>query len=275
MEELYQLFEQLRLDVYSFLSKELSDLNEFRVFVSSPPPAWKLERQKPLSDYHLECIKTDDAFHEIYMVLSQYTTWYNYELLKSIVEKYANPPIKQRMQHYCTKLNEFEERIILDSVKDISFCQPQQNSITIIIKMPNHQCKQLHLNEIRKMQHALADEAGIERAAVRIYKVVEGSVEIIFLVPLALAPYLIVSSICPLLTSQESLPESVDKRCVHTIHTEEAVRLMGVSVLILSRMFCVSVLHCIHCHTSNMFSFIPEVTPITQASIACYSMPVT
>ena len=275
LEELYQEFEDLRVAVYDCLSKEPPDLNQFRVFVSSPPPAWKMKRQKRLTDGHLERIKKDDTFHEIYMVLSQYIDWYNYELLKSIVEKYADPPIKQRMQDYCAKLDEFEERTNLDSVKNIPFCQPQPDSVVVTVNIPNHQPDQFRLRESRKVKHTLADEAGIDHGAIRLQIIVKSSVEIIFLVPLALAPYLLVSSICPLLTSQEPLPENVHERCVRVIHTEEAFRLMGVGVLCQSRIHSVfvSIVHCIHCHMSEMFSFIPEATHAAQASIACSPAP--
>ena len=221
------------MDVYRFLSKKAPDLKEFRVFVSSPPPAWKIKRQKPLIDVDLDRIMKSDEFHEIYMVLSQYINWYNYELLNRIVEEYGNPSIKQQMENYRTKIDEFEEHTNLDSVKNIPLCQPQPDSVAIIVRMPNSQCNQFQLNEIRMMQHTFADEAGIDHAAVRTHMVVQSSVEVIFLVPLALAPYLIVSSVCPLLTSQEPLPEDVYERCVQIIHTEEAFRLMGVGVLTL------------------------------------------
>ena len=234
MKELHHLFEKLRMDVYRFLSKEPPDLNEFRVFVSSPPPAWKMKQQRSLTEVDLDRIMKSDKFHEIYMVLSQYINWYNYELLNSIVEEYGNPPIKQRMEDYCTRVDEFEERTTVDSVKNIPLCQPQPDSVAFIVRMPNHQCSQFHLNEIRRMQHALADEGGVDRAAVRTHMFVQSSVKIIFLVPLALAPYLMVSSVSPILSSQEPLPENVYERCVHVIHTEEAFRLMGVGVLILS-----------------------------------------
>ena len=230
IEDLYGIFKRLLMDVYRFLSKEPLDLKEFRVFVSFPPPAWKKKQQKSLSGVDLDRIMKSNEFHEIYMVVSQYVDWYNYELLKSIVEEYGNPPIKQRMQDYCTKVDEFEVRTSLEAVKNTPFGQPQSDSVALIARMPYHQCNQFHLSEIRKMGHTLADEADIEHAAVRTHMVVQSSVEIIFLVPLALAPYLMVRSICPLLTSQDPLPGSVYERCVHVIETKEAFRLMGVSV---------------------------------------------
>jgi len=75
MDELHQHFEKLRMDVYRFLSKKPPDLNEFRVFVSSPPPAWKMKRQRPLTEVDLDRIMKSDKFHEIYILLSQYINW--------------------------------------------------------------------------------------------------------------------------------------------------------------------------------------------------------
>jgi len=147
------------------------------------------------------------------------------------VEEYGSPTIKQQMEDYRTRVDEFEKNTDLDAVKNIPLFQTQSDSVAFVVRMPNHQCSQFRLNEIRIMHRALTDEAGIDCAAMRTHMIVPSSVTIIFLVPLALAPYLMVS---PFLTSQKPLPEDIYERCVRVIDAEEAFRLMGVGVLILS-----------------------------------------
>ena len=110
VEELHHLFEKLCMDVYRFLSKEPPDLKTFCVFVSSPLPPLKMKQQRQMTEVDIERIMKSDKFHEIYIVLSKYINWYDHELLKGIVEEYGNPPIKQQMQNYCTRVDGFEKR---------------------------------------------------------------------------------------------------------------------------------------------------------------------
>ena len=230
MDALHESFESLRMNVYSYLSSQKPDLKEFRVFVSSPPPAWKKKRQLPMTNVDLDRImKRETEFYEMFCVITQYTNWYNYELLKKIISRYGNPALKQQMENNCAELSDFESHTSADLIKSVSLSVPQPNSVSLVVRLPNHQCSQFYMSEIRTLQHAITDQAGVDQAALRIHMIVQSSVEIIFLVPIGLAPYLMVSSVSPLLTSQDPLPKDVYERCVHVVHAEEAFRLMGVS----------------------------------------------
>lgn len=246
IDHLYQAFETLRMDVFNYLDKTKPDLKEFSVFVSSPPPAWKTKRPKPMTDVNLDRIMNPETeFYQMFCIVSQYTSWYNYELLKKIINRYGDPDLRRKMEEYCTGLSEFESRTSAEVLKNIAFCRPQSDSVTIIANLPDHHCNQFTGSDIRKLKHALTDEAGTDPATLRTYMIHESSVEIIFLVPISLAPYLIVSSVCPLLASQGPLPENVYERCVHLVHVEEVFRLMGVSSFGMATIFttvCVCIL---------------------------------
>ena len=87
MEQLYQQFEALRMDVYSYLSNLKPNLGEFRVLVSSPLPTWKKTSRRQLSNADLHhVIKPQTEFDEIFCLISQYISWHGYELLKKIVD---------------------------------------------------------------------------------------------------------------------------------------------------------------------------------------------
>ena len=230
MERLYKQFDGLRMDVYSYLSKLKPDLGEFRVLVSSPLPTWKKSIRRRLSDAHLHhVIKPQTEFDEIFCLICQYISWHSYELLEKIVDRYGDPPLKKRMKDYCIELEKFESHTSIDKIRSIALSTPQIDSTTLEVQLPNHDCSQFLASEVRTLQHSIADKAEIERAGVRTHIIIQSSVKIIFLVPLSLAPYVIASSVCPLLASPGPLPEDVYERCVHIVHTEEAFRLMGVS----------------------------------------------
>ena len=230
IQHLHESFENLRMDVYSYLEKEKPNLKEFRVFVSSPAPSWKTKRPQRVTDVDLDRIMNPDTeFYQMFCIISQYTNWYNYELLKKIINRYGNPDLKRKMEEYCKEITDFEGHTSAEVLKNIRFCEPQPDSVSIIAMLPDHHCNQFTMSDIRKLKHAKADEAGIDRAAPRLHMVHKSSVKIIFLVPIALAPYLMVSSVSPLLTSPNPLPENMYERCVQYLDTEEVFRLMGVS----------------------------------------------
>ena len=230
IEELHKSFEALRMDVYCFLEQSQPDLKEFAVFISSPPTSWKSKRPKTMTDVNFDrMIDPNTQFYQMFSIVSKYTNWNNYELLEKIVKRYGNPELKGRMEAYCLEIEDFEDRTSAEVLKYISFAEPLHDSVSIIATLPNHHCNQFTGSDIRRLKRSYADRAGVDRAALRLRTIKKSSVEIIFLVPIALAPYLIVSSGHPLLTSRDPIPEDIYERCVHLMHTEEILQLMGVS----------------------------------------------
>ena len=232
IDHLYQSFDTLRMDVFSYLDKMQPDLDlrEFSVFVSLPPPSWKTKRPKMMTNVDLDRIMDPKTqFYQMFCVVSQYTNWYNYELLEKIVNRYGNPELKGKMEKYRTELFAFEAGTSTEVLTNIALGTPQSDSVTIIARLPDHQCNQFTASDIRELKHKYTDRAGVDRAALRTHMINKSSIEIVFLVPIALAPYLMVSSVSSLLTSDSPLPENMYERCVHFIHTEEVFRVMGVS----------------------------------------------
>ena len=230
IDHLYQSFDALRMDVFTYLDKMQPDLREFSVFVSLPPPSWKTKRPKMMTNVDLDRIMDPETqFYQMFCVVSQYTSWYNYELLNKIVNRYGSPELKGKMEKYRNELFEFEGRTSTEVLTNIALGMPQSDSVTVIARLPDHHCNQFTARDVRNMKHKYTDEAGIDRAALRTHMINKSSVEIVFLVPIALAPYLMVSSVSPLLTSESPLPENMYERCIHMIYTEEVFRLMGVS----------------------------------------------
>ena len=225
-------FETLRMEVYEYISATKPDLNEFAVFVSCPVPSWKRTRPRQMTDVDLDRLMNPVAqFRDMFIVVNQYTNWCNYELMHKITERYGNPDLQGKMVQYRSEMVKFEARTSTDKLKNIELARPLADSVSIIGRLPDNHCNQFMASHMRRLKQQYANEAGLDHAALRIYMVRESSVEIIFLVPVTLAPYLMVSSliVSPLLTSQDPLPQDMYERCVYYMHAEEVFRLMGVS----------------------------------------------
>ena len=232
IQRLHQEFEALRMEIYSYLEETKPNLKEFAVFVSCPMPSWKTKRPKQMKDIDLDRImQPGTEFYQMFCVVNQYTNWYNYELLDNIAQRYGNPELKGKMATYCSNLAEFEHHTSAENLKSIELGKPLADSVSTIARLPEHHCNQFTMSDIRRLKHGYANNAGLDPAAVRTNVIFESSVEIIFLVPVSLAPYLIASSLTasPLFTTQNPLPEDIHERCVYYMHAEEVFHLMGVS----------------------------------------------
>ena len=229
---LHAEFETLRMDLYDYITDTQPDIKKFAVFISCPLPSWKTKRPRKMADIDLDRIMKNDAqYHEMFIVVAQYSNWYNYELMDRIAQRYGNPQLKGRMDAYRSRLTEFESHTSAEKLKNIELARPLSDSASVVARLPHHNSNQFTGTDLRTLKHQYATEAGVDPAAVRLQMIIEMSpVEIIFLVPISLAPYLMVPSfiVCPLLTSQEPLPEDIHERCVYYMHEEEVFRLMGV-----------------------------------------------
>ena len=234
MEQLHQAFEAIRMELYCHILETKPNLDEFAAFISCPGPSWKSKRPKRMTEIDLDRIMQPDAqFRQMFVVINQYTNWYNYELLNDVAQRFGNPELKEKMASYRLMLSEFESHTSAEKLKGIELAQPLADSVSIIARLPRHNCNQFTGGDVRKLKRQYTDDAGLNSAAVRTHSVNQSSVEIIFLVPISLAPHLVVTSfaVSPLLTTQDPLPEDMHERCVHYMHEEEVFRLMGVSLI--------------------------------------------
>ena len=244
-------FDKLRADVYTYLHHTKPDIKEFEALVCCPQPAWKTNPRKSLSSVTLERLsKYEVQLNHLCRKVDCYSTWFNFELLESIVKKFGNSDLEKRMDKYRFELTEFEDGISLDKLNSAEFATPQEDSVTIIARLPNHHCSFFKASDIRRLKKNYTDKASLNPASLRIYKISGSTVEIIFLVPIALAPHLLITTYKPVsvLTSQtSSLPSCIYERCVHKMHTEEVFSLMKVIfnfiVFYNSFSFCCRALH--------------------------------
>ena len=233
LEHLYEIFDDLVMSLYSYLDHLKPDLKEFAVFVSNQPPPWKIQRRKHMTerDFYF-MIAPNTEFHQMFAIVRRYVSWHNYELVDSIVRRYGNPDLKLKMKNYREELANFEEHTSAEVLKNIEFAICQPDSVALLAILPDHHPNQLSVGDVSHLKHRISEEAGVKKHAIRTFQINESSVEIIFLVPMMLAPYIIVScssNASPILKTQGPLPKDIYERAVYRMFTEEVFSLMGVS----------------------------------------------
>ena len=233
LEHLYELFENLVIDIYTYLEENKPDLKEFAVFASSQPPSWRIKRPRPMADVDFgRMIATDTEFYQMFSIISRYVSWHNYELLEKVARRYGSSDLREQMQKYREELEDFEKHTSAEVLQNVIFAGAQPDSVAILAILPHHQPNQLTMNNVTTLKHGIEEKSGLARGAVRTHRIKKSSVEIIFLVPIALAPYVIVSCSCTfssLFTTEAPLSGDIYERAVYTMYTEEVFRLMGVS----------------------------------------------
>ena len=114
MAQLHRSFEEIRMEVYEHIEHTKPDRKMFAVFITCPQPSWKIKCPPTMADAHLDRIMQPEAeYYQMFVVINQYANWFNYELIKGIVDRYGNPVLKGIMEDYCTKLVEFENNTSL------------------------------------------------------------------------------------------------------------------------------------------------------------------
>ena len=140
-------------------------------------------QDRSLLHEHREEIKGAKAISEIFIILSAYWNYLNYEILKHIIELYGTSEDIERLEDYSKKLHVFCERRIFELPESSSETGNVQNEkqAKFVIKLDvqeNITCK-----EVLQIRRRIAKILGINVAALTISKMDIGCVQLTFLIP--------------------------------------------------------------------------------------------
>ena len=123
-----------------------------------------------------------DSLEEIFVILSDYWSFLDYDLLKSIVKNFGNEDEESKIEGYQKELQLFCDRKVSEVPKE--FIQKRLEHINVheevIIKL---KLDDPRLRDITDLKAKLCDVMDIEPAKLQIIDVRKGCVEIIFLIP--------------------------------------------------------------------------------------------
>ena len=201
---------------------------DFRVAISYLPAS--------LHNHHI-LLSPDDrtaimeakSFDQIFVVLNQYWTFVQYELLEYVVQEYGNAWLKKEMKAYIADMDELESQVDLDHFTAIRRCSPRPDSVAMNIHLSGSQHK---LRDARHVQRSVAEQSGLHPHTVRTLQSTPGSTILTLLVPYAVAGH-VVASFRGMLPADDLLSRPVEERVVYTMDEAETEMYLPLVCLVL------------------------------------------
>ena len=204
---------------------------DFRVAISYLP-ASRHNHHILLSPDDRTAIMEAKSFDQIFVVLNQYWTFVQYELLEYVVQEYGNARLKKEMKTYVADMDELESQVSLDHFTDIRRCSPRPDSVAMNVHLSGSQHM---LCDARQVQRSVAEQNGLHPHAVRTLQSTPGSTILTLLVPYAVAGH-VVASFRGMLPEGDLLSRPVEERVVYTMDEAETEMYLPLVCLVL----CVS-----------------------------------
>ena len=139
-------------------------------------------KEQALLDDHQDEIFGAETILDIYKIIHPYMSFFNPELLAYVIETHGTQANRDDFKEYISKLNMFCQGLVVPPVKfsseEQSLSIERREKIMIRLDLSDKR-----LQRLRDVKSAIAKVLGVKKAVLYIDSVVEGSIEVIFLVP--------------------------------------------------------------------------------------------
>ena len=140
------------------------------------------KKEKALLDDHEDEIYGAETIHDIYRIIRHYMSFFNPELLAYVIETHGTQANRDDFKEYMSKLKSFCQSIVVPPMK---FSSEEQ---ALYLERREEVRIKLNLNDRRlqclcDVKSAIASILGVEKVVLYLDSAVEGSIEVIFLVP--------------------------------------------------------------------------------------------
>ena len=218
------LVRRLHRHVSNTLKQE--GLGDFKVAISYLPASLH-GHHILLSPEDRVAVSAATSYDQIFVVLNQYWTCVQYELLEYVVQEYGNGLLKEDMKAYIADFDKLEEEIGIDHFTAIELCSPRPNSVAMEIHLSGSQHV---LRNPRLVQQAMAEQCGLYKHTVRTSQITIGSTVLTVLIPYAVAGH-VVATFHGMLPAGELLSKPLEERIVYTMdEAETEIHLPMVSI---------------------------------------------
>ena len=157
------------------------------------------------------------SFDQIFVVLNQYWTYSQYELLAYVVQEYGNDGLKEEMKKYRTDMEELEVQISTNHFTIVELCYPRPDSIVIEVHLSGSQHK---LHDARFVQLSVAEQCGLHPHTIRTFKCTPDPTVITLLIPYAVAGH-VMATLYGMKPAGDLLSKPMEERVVYTMDEAE------------------------------------------------------
>ena len=157
------------------------------------------------------------SFDQIFVVLNQYWTFAQYELLEYVVQEYGNDELKKEMKKYITDLDELEAQVSIDHFTSVKLCYPRPDSVAIQVHLMGSQHK---LRDARVVQQSMVEQCELHPHTVRTFQSTPGSTVLTLLIPYAVSGH-VMATLCGMIPAGDLLSRPLEERIVYTMDEAE------------------------------------------------------
>ena len=191
-------------------------LADFKVAVTLLPGS--------LNGYHIllspddrSAISNASSYDQIFVVLNQYWTFVQYELLEYVVQEYGNDDLKKEMKKYIDDMDELEAQVGIDHFTAVKLCAPRPDSVAMEVHLSG---LQHNLRNTRLVQRSMAEQCGLHPHTVRTFQSTPGSTIITLLIPYAVAGH-VMATLHGTMPARDLLSRPLEERVVYTMDEAE------------------------------------------------------
>ena len=159
-------------------------------------------------------IRSASEVAAIFIVLNQYWTFVQYELLEYVVMEFGNRTLKRKMKAYVDDMDMLEEKIGISHITAVQLCFPCPDSVPVEVRLSG---SQHNLRNPRMVQRAMAEQHMLHPHAVRSYRSVPGSMIVTLLIPYSVAGH-VLANLRGMLPARELLSRPLEERMVYSIN---------------------------------------------------------
>ena len=212
-------------------AQEGEDFADFKVAITLMPASLH-GHHILLSPGDCSAIMKATSFDQIFVVLNQYWTCFQYELLEYVVQEYGNVELKKEMKEYVANMEELEAQVGVDHFTAVKLCSPRPDSIAMEVHLSGSQHK---LCDTRLVQQSMAEQCGLHPHTVRTFQSTPGSTVITLLIPYAVAGH-VMATLRGIMPAGNLLSRPLEERVVYTM--DEAETEMYLPLVLLYNSFC-------------------------------------
>ena len=146
------------------------------------------EHKVKLFQLHSRDLSNAKDIYDIFLIISPYYSWFNYELFKKIVNIHGSDKDKENMEKYCQGFSEYCQRIPCVEFQENRSKSSHQTKIKFKLDLDK---ESLNLYEIKCIQRNIAKILKLQSSVLVLSSIEDGCMALVFLVPSHIAAQLI------------------------------------------------------------------------------------
>ena len=182
--EIHTKFLQLDSTVFKSLRERITvaDLVQTLMKHCTVYPA-KSQHNIPLLQDHSDALKNATSIEEVFYIINPYYSYFNYELLRTIIDVHGSSDDKERMRQYLIDFSRYCKKVPCVEFYDKSPSTskyPKQAKLKFKLEYEKNTLK---LENIREIKRQIAKMLNIRSSVLFLHSIKDGCTEVTFLVP--------------------------------------------------------------------------------------------